>query len=301
MSELWSFGGLSLKQFGKRVWAEVQEDEVFGRSAELAYYFLLALFPLLLFLTSLFGLLLGEGTELRHALFNYLSKVLPGAAYTLVDSTMTEISAASSGGKVMFGLLAALWAASNGMGAITTALNSAYDVKETRRWWKQRLVAISLTVSLSVLIITALVLVLYGGRLGQEFGERMGLGATFLTVWTTLQWPTVLGFMLLAFALIYYLAPDVPKQKFEWITPGSVLGVTLWLLVSLGFRVYLHFFNSYSKTYGSLGAVIILMLWLYLTGTAILLGGEANGVIKDAATKRSEEGAKEEAENIPSY
>jgi len=286
MSELWRFGGLSLKQFGKQLWAEVQEDEVFGRSAELAYYFLLALFPLLLFLTSLFGLMLGEGTEFRQALFNYLSKVLPGAAFTLVDSTMTEISAASSGGKVMFGLLAALWAASNGMGAITTALNSAYDVKETRPWWKQRLVAIILTVSLSVLIMTALVLVLYGGRLGQEFAEFIGLGATFLTIWTALQWPTALGFMMLAFALIYYLAPDVHNQKFEWITPGSVIGVTIWLLVSLGFRVYLHFFDTYSKTYGSLGAVIILMLWLYLTGTAILLGGEANGVIKDAAAKQ---------------
>ncbi len=299
MSELWSFGGLTLREFGKRLWSEVQEDDVFGRSAELAYYFLLALFPLLLFLTSLFGLMLGEGTELRKALFNYLSKVLPGAAFTLVDSTMSEISAASSGGKVMFGLLAALWAASNGMGAITTALNTAYDVTETRPWWKHRLVAITLTICLSLLIISALVLVLYGGRLGQEFGERFDLGTTFITVWKTLQWPTVLAFMLLAFALIYYLAPDVKEQKLEWITPGSVIGVTIWLLVSVGFRVYLHFFNSYSKTYGSLGAVIILMLWLYLTGTAILIGGEANAVIEDAAAEHGAADAKEKGEKAP--
>jgi membrane protein len=158
--------------------------------------------------------------------------------------------------------------------------------------------AITLTVSLSILIITALVLVLYGGRLGQELSERFFLGGTFLTIWKTLQWPTVLAFMLLAFALIYYLAPDVRDQKLEWITPGSVMGLAIWLLVSLGFRVYLHFFNSYSKTYGSLGAVIILMLWLYLTGTAILFGGEANAVIEDASAKQGASGAKEKGETV---
>ena len=248
---------------------------------------MLALFPLLLFLTSLIGLFLGQGTELRQGLFNYLSKVLPGAAYTLVDSTMTEISAASSGSKVMLGLLAALWAASNGMGAITEALNIAYGVKESRPWWKQRLVAMLLTVSLSALIITALVLVLYGGRLAEQVAESFGLGSVFVEVWRILQWPLVLAFMLLAFALIYYMAPDVRDPKWVWITPGSVIGVLIWLLVSLGFRVYLHFFDSYSKTYGSLGAVIILMLWLYLTGTAILIGGEVNSVIEDAGTEKA--------------
>jgi len=289
MRRLWNFSGLSLKEFAKRVWIEAQEDDIFSRSAELAYYFLLALFPLLLFLTSLFGLMLGQGTALRQQLFNYLSKVLPGAAYTLVNSTMTEISAASSGGKVMFGLLAALWAASNGMGAITQSLNTAYDVKETRPWWKQRLVAILLTVSLSVLIIAALLLVLYGGRLGEGLAGHFGLGPVFVILWNWLQWPIALAFMLFAFALIYYLAPDVRGQNWKWISPGSVIGVTIWLVVSLGFRVYLHFFNSYSKTYGSLGAVIILMLWLYMTGTAILFGGEANSVIEAAATKPREE------------
>ena len=161
---LWGFGGLYWKALGKRVISEIQSDDIFGRAAQLAYYFLLALFPLLLFLTSVIGILLGSDTGLRHALFGYLGRVLPGSAFNLVDSTMYEVSAASGGGKLTFGILAALWAASNGMGAITEALNAAYNVKESRAWWKQRLTAIGLTVVLSILIISALVLVLYGGK-----------------------------------------------------------------------------------------------------------------------------------------
>ena len=297
---MWKFGGLTWKDLGKRVLSEIQEDDVFGRSAQLAYYFLLALFPLLLFLTSVIGLLLGSGTGLRHSLFNYLSQVLPGAAFQLVDSTIYEVSAASSGGKVTFGLLAALWAASNGMGAITQALDVGYNVKETRPWWKQRLTAMGLTLALSVIIISALVLVLYGGRLAHYVAGNYGFGEVFTTTWKVFQWPIVLAFMLLAFALIYYLAPDLHEQKWAWVTPGSVVGVGLWLLVSLGFKLYLHFFDSYSKTYGTLGAVIVLMLWLYLTGAAILIGGEVNSEIENAAAKEGDPDAKEKGEKAPS-
>lgn len=296
MASMWRLGGLGWRDLGKRVWSEIQEDDVFGRSAQLAYYFLLALFPLLLFLTSVIGLVLGSGTGLRHSLFYHLSQVLPGSAFKLVDSTMYEVSAASSGGKLAFGILAALWAASNGMGAITQALNVAYNVKESRPWWKQRLIAVGLTIILSVLIISALVLVLYGGRLAEHFAAGYGFGAIFTIVWKLLQWPIVLGFMLLAFALIYYLAPDLPDRSWTWITPGSVIGVGLWLLVSFGFRLYLHYFDSYSKTYGTLGAVIVLMLWLYLTGAAILIGGEVNSEIENAAARQGEPNAKEKGE-----
>lgn len=284
MASVWNLSGLTWVQLAKRVWAETQKDDIFGRAAQLAYYFLLALFPLLLFLTSLIGVMIGSGTGLRHSLFNYLSKVIPGSAFKIVDTTLNDITAASSGGKLAFGMLAALWAASNGMGAITNALNIAYDVKESRPWWKQRLMAVELTVALSVLIITALVLVLFGGRLGQHVANFYGLGGAFTVAWTILQWPIALAFVLIAFGLIYYLAPDVRNQKWSWITPGSVIGVVLWLLISFGFRLYLHFFDSYSKTYGSLGAVIVLMLWLYLTGAAILIGGEVNSEIKSAAS-----------------
>jgi membrane protein len=296
---MWKLGGLSWQDLGKRVWSEVGEDDVWGRAAQLSYYFLLALFPLLLFLTSLIGVMIGSGTGLRHALFNYLSEVLPSSAFQLVDSTMLEVSNASGGGKVSFGFLLALWAASNGMGAITEALNAAYGVKESRPWWKCRLIAVGLTVLLSVLIITALVIVLAGGRIADLVAGSYGFGAVFTLGWKILQWPIALAFMLLAFALIYYIAPDLRKQDWVWLTPGAAIGVILWLAVSFGFRLYLHFFDSYSKTYGSLGAVIVLMLWLYLTGAAILVGGEVNSEIENAAAKEGAPDAREKGEKAP--
>jgi membrane protein len=299
MESLWKLGGLSWKALGKRVWSEVEEDQVFGRAAQLAYYFLLALFPLLLFLTSMIGLIMGSGTGLRHSLFNYLAKVLPGSASQLVSTTMFEVSRASGSGKIAFGILAALWAASNGMGAITQALNIAYDVKESRPWWKQRLTAIGLTLALSILIMSALVLVLYGGRIADHVAGSYGFGEIFIIAWKIIQWPLVFAFVLFAFTLIYYVAPDVRDQKWIWVTPGAVMGVGLWLLISVSFRLYLHFFDSYSKTYGALGAVIVLMLWLYLTGAAILIGGELNSEIENAAAKAGAPGAKEAGEKAP--
>ncbi len=299
MESHWKLGGLSWAQLGKRVWKEINEDEVFGRAAQLAYYFLLALFPLLLFLTSVIGLIMGSGSGLRDTLFNYLSRMIPSSASQLVSTTMFEVSAASGGGKITFGILAALWAASNGMGAITQSLNIAYDVKETRPWWKQRLVAVTLTVALSVLIISALILVLYGGQLADFIAGHYGFSEIFKLSWKIIQWPIVLAFMLLAFALIYYFAPDLHDQKWVWVTPGAVIGVTLWLLVSFGFRLYLHFFDSYSATYGALGAVIVLMLWLYLTGAAILTGGETNSEIEHAAAEAGAKDAKEKGEKAP--
>ena len=285
---MWTLSGLTIKLFAGRVWREISNDDVFGNAAKLAYYFLLALFPLLIFLTSIIGLVLGPGTGLRHALFNYLSQVMPSAAFQLIDKTMLEVSNASGAGKISFGILAALWAAASGVGAMMDSLNSAYDSDETRSWWKQRLVALVLTVALSVLIIGA-VIVIFGGSKIEHLGAHYGFSDAFVLTWKILQWPIALAFMLLAFALIYYFAPDL-NRKWKWITPGSVIGVVLWLLVSFAFKGYLHFFNSYSKTYGSLGAVIVLMLWLYLTGAAVLVGGEINAEIENAASQ--EHGAK---------
>ncbi len=299
MASLWKLGNLSWGELAKRVWNEIQEDEVFGRAAELSYYFLLALIPFLIFLTSIIGIVVGSGTGTRHELFNYLSRVMPPSAFQLIDSTMVEISSASSGGKLSFGILAALWAASNGLGAITTSLNTAYDLKETRPWWKQRLTAIGLTIVLSILIISALLLVVAGGHIAEWLASSYGLGPVFPLAWKIIQWPVVLACIILAFALIYYFAPDLREQSWKWLTPGASIGVALWLLVSIAFRVYLHFFNSYSATYGSLGAVIILMLWLYFTGAAVLVGGEINSEIENAAAKQGEPEAKEKGEKAP--
>ncbi len=188
MASLWKLHGLSLGALGKRVWLEIQQDDVLGRAAQLSYYFLLALFPLLIFLTSIIGIVLGTGSGLRQTLFSYLAEVMPPSAFKLIESTMLEISKTSTGGKLSFGLLAALWAASNGMGAITEALNTAYDVRESRPWWKNRLQAIALTASLSVLIISALLLVLYGGKIVDTLAANFDFGGQLF--WRLCYWPS---------------------------------------------------------------------------------------------------------------
>jgi membrane protein len=282
---------LGWKELAQRVRREVGEDDIFGNAAKLSYYFLLALFPLLLFLTTLLGYFAGAGSDLRTELIRILGAVIPADASSLIFQTVNEVQEHAGGGKLSFGIIATLWAASNGMGAITDALNVAYEVKETRPWWKSRLVALALTVILSVLIMSALLLVLFGGKIAKWVAASYSFGSVFVISWSILQWLVVLGFVLLAFALIYYFAPDVRVRRWQWITPGTVTAVALWLVVSFAFRLYLHFFNSYSATYGALGAVIILMLWFYLTGAAILVGGEINSetIFADAGLSPSEE------------
>jgi membrane protein len=271
---------LNWKNFLHRLWTRINDHDIFGGAAKLSYYFLLALFPLLLVLVTLLGYFAEAGSELRIKLISYLAKVMPSSAITLVHTTLDEISQARGGGKLSLGLLAALWAASNGMGAISDTLNAAYGVRETRSWWKVRLVSILLTMGLSVLIVCALVMVLYGGHIGERVAIHFGLGAAFTIVWRILQWPIALFFLLVAFNLIYYFGPAVRPRKRRWCMFGTLTAVVLWLLVSFGFRLYLHFFDSYSVTYGSLGAVIVLMLWFYFTGLAILLGGEINSELE---------------------
>jgi membrane protein len=279
--------GINVAQLAKRLWTDINEDQVFGRAAQLSYYFLLALFPLLLFLVNLLGYLAHSGSQLRDSLMSYLATVMPASSVQLVQTTLDEISNSRGGGKLSFGLLAALWAASNGMGAITETLNVAYDVKETRPWWKVRLVSIFLTLAVSILIVIALVIVLYGGRLADFLSYQFGFGDVFRISWKILQWPIALLFVLITFHLIYYFAPNVRHRR--WSTPGAVVAVALWLLISFGFKLYLNFFNSYSVTYGSLGALIIMMLWFYLTGASILIGGELNSELERLDQQRMSE------------
>ncbi len=268
------------KTFVSRLWTRINDHDIFGSAAQLSYYFLLALFPLLLFLMTLLGYLAEAGSELRNKLIIYLATVMPPSAITLVHTTLDEISEASGGGKLSLGILAALWAASNGMGAISDTLNAAYSVKEQRSWWKVRLTAMALTIVVSIMIVVALAIVLFGGQIGQRLAAQFGLTSSFTIVWKILQWPIALFFLLLTFDIIYSFAPDVRRRKRKWWTLGAMAAVVLWLLVSFGFRLYLHYFNSYSVTYGSLGALIVLMLWFYFTGLAILIGGEINSELE---------------------
>lgn len=278
-----------------KIWAKwkgltrrIKDDEIFGRAAQLSYYFLLALFPLLLFLINILGHFAQQGTMFRERLLLYLAALMPASAFTLVHTTLDEISLSRGTGKLSFGLLAALWAASNGMGAISTTLNIAYGVRERRAWWKVRLISIFLTVALAILILAALAIILYGGNIGEGMANRYGFGSLFTIVWTIVQWPIALLFVLTTFNLIYNFAPNIPWHARHWITPGAFVGVALWLAASFGFRVYLGYFDSYSVTYGSLGALIVLMLWFYLTGVAILIGGEVNSEFKYGPAKVTE-------------
>lgn len=298
-ASMWGFGGLTWKALGKRVWHEMNEDDVWGKAAQLSYYFLLALFPLLLVMMALLGIFADRGTELRDSLISYLGQVMPASAGELVHKTVDELTNSAGAGKVSFGLLATVWAASNGMGAISETLNTAYEVKESRPYWKVRLVAIGLTAALALLIISALALLLYGFEIADAIATWAGLSGVFTVTWKIAQWPIILFFILLAFNLIYYFAPDLKEQEWKWVTPGAAIGVALWLLISFGFKTYLKYFNSYSATYGSLGALIIMMLWFYFTGLAIMIGGEINSEIENAAAEAGDPEAKEKGEKAP--
>ncbi len=299
MALAWARGGLTWRELGRRIWHDIYDGDLLTRAAALSYYFLLALFPLLLFLIAMLGYFAEAGTALRNDLLRYLSHVVPRSASTLIRTTVDEIAQNTGSGKVSFGLLAAVWAASYGMGAISETLNAAYGVKESRAWWKVKLTAIARTIVIALLTISALALVLYGGEIGDALATRYGFTTLFTLAWKIVQWPIVLAFVLLAFALIYYFAPDLRDQKWYWITPGSVAGVGLWLLVSFLFRLYLRFFDNYSVTYGSLGAVIVLMLWFYLTGSAILIGGGLNAEIENAAADAGTPGAHRHGRKAP--
>jgi membrane protein len=289
----WKLGGLGMVQLAKRVWSEFSEDEVSDRAAALAYYFLFALFPALLFMTALLGLL--PIPNLMDRLMDYVSQALPGDAASIIEKTLGEIIAGAGGGLLSIGVLGALWAGSNGMSSIMSALNVAYDVKETRPWWKTKLLAIGLTLGFSVFILSALVLIIFGPKIGETVAGWVGLGAAFTFVWNIVSIPIVMVLVAIGIGLVYYLAPAV-EQHWRWVTPGSAVALVLWLGASFALRFYVTNFANYNATYGSIGGVILLMLWLYLSGMALLLGAEVNAEIEHAAARRGASDAKAEGE-----
>jgi membrane protein len=292
VASIWHLGGLSFGQLSRAIWKEIIEGDISSQASGLAFNFILALFPLLFFFVSLFGLFAARGSELRASLFLYLSSVLPPSAFHLVNTTIAEVVTNSSGGKITFGIMTALWFASGGMSSIISALNGSYLIHERRSWIKVRIIAIVLTVAISILTISALVLVLIGNASALFLEARVYFGAQLATAWHIFQLPVALLFVVVSFSLIYFYGPDLKEQHWYWITPGSLLGVVLWLSASLAFRVYLHYFNSYGRTYGSLGAVIALLIWLYVTGFAFLLGGKVNAEIEHAAAEHGHPEAK---------
>jgi len=282
-------GGLRITDLAKRVVQEVREDNCLGQAAQLAYYLIFAVFPFLLFLATLLGYL--PIPNLMDRIMASLAQLLPGEAVTLLQDNIRQLVTDQKGGLLSFGILAALWTSSSAVTAIMDALNRAYDVAEGRPVWKVRGTAILLTMGLSLFILLSMVLLIFGPQLGGWIAAQVGLGTAFEVAWNILRWPVIVGLLIVAMAIVYYVAPDV-EQQWKWITPGSVVAVLGTIVVSLGFSFYVNNFGSYNKTYGSIGAVIVFLTWLYLTGLMILVGGEINAEIEHAAPEGKAPGEK---------
>lgn len=285
----WSLQGVSVSILAKRTWKSLFADNIFGRAAELGFYFLFALFPTLFSASSILGLAARSAAQFYDKLLSYLSLVIPTSALGAVLTTFNETTAAASRGKLTFGLIAAVWSASVGISAIQDALNAVYKVQDTRSYLRAHVYAIGLTVVLT-LIATLILCAMLGGDLVAAVANHSAYNPILTSAAACLArvigWTTASALLALSFAVIYYWAPDVKARRWHWLTPGGTVGITGWLLASFGLRIYLHFFNSYSITYGSLGAVIILLTWFYISGLMLLVGAEINSQIEAAAAQR---------------
>ena len=289
----WNLGGLSVRELGSRVYEEIWEDEVLDRAAALAYYFLFALFPTLLFLTTLLGLL--PGPDLMAQLMDYIRRVMPPEASGVVQKTLEQIVTGAGRGLLSVGVVVALWSGSSGMGSAMTALNVAYGVTDPRPWWQRRLIAVALTVGFAVFVLLALLLLVSGGKMSSVLAAHLGFGDVFAVAWTVISLIIAVLLALVGIALVYYFAPAV-EQDWRWLTPGSTVCLLLWLCSSLALRFYVERISDYNAAYGSIGGVILLLLWLYLSSVALLLGAEINSEIEHAAAQKGERSAKAEGE-----
>ena len=273
----------------KRTFKEAYEDDCLNLSAELAYYFLLALFPALLTLIAFASFFPIE--DLVDTMMATLGRFVPGDVLKILQDQITQISRGKHGGIFTFGFLFTLWSSSGALVSVITTLNRAYDITESRPWWKVRLTAILLTVGLALFVLISFALVLWGPSAAQALATRFNLGTAFEWIWFVLQWPVVFALVVSSVALVYYYAPDA-EQEWIWITPGSVLATLLWLVTSLAFKLYVSRFADYNETYGTIGGIIVLMLWFYLTGLAVLVGAELNAEIEHASPFGKDPGEK---------
>lgn len=264
----------------RRTWREMIDDDVLGLAAQLSYYFFLALFPAILFLLALASFFpLSTITDEADRL---LRPVLSPQVLALIQEQMRRLANNEDGGLLTFGVAGALWSSSAALVSIISALNRAYDIEEARAWWRVRLIAIGLTLGVAVTVLIAFGLVLAGPALADWLGRVTGWGAPFVWTWMVLQWPLVFALVATALGFVYYFGPDA-EQDWVWITPGAVIGTLLWLAASLLFRIYVVTFTDYEGSYGAVGGVIVVMLWFYVSGLAILVGAELNAEIEHAS------------------
>lgn len=284
---------VSLRQFLKDLRNEIKQDNVSNGAAALAYYLMLAAFPAAICLLTLLPFL--PIRNLSDAIMDLIRQVMPLEASTLFTGVVQQVTSERRGGLLSFGALAALWAASSGLYAIMQQLNITYDVVEQRSFVKARAIALGLTLAFFALVIGAFGLVVFGGVIEGWLLRMAGESAWLHMVFAAFRWIAIVLALLLAFALTYYYGPDV-EQRFRFVTLGSVVGVVLLALASVVFRIYVSRFAHYSATYGSLGAVIILLLWLYIAGWALLLGSEINALLEHYHPGGKQKGEKREPE-----
>jgi membrane protein len=289
LRNLWNCEGTPVLVVLKRTAKAFIDDDLLSRAAELGFYFLFALFPMLICASSVLGLAARRASVFYDSVLHSLAIIVPPSAYKLVIDTFNQTAQASSGGKAVLGFLAALWSASMGFAAIQDTLNLVYKVRETRPYWKARGLAVLVTILLAVIATFNLTLMFAGDLIANHAYHHIWHRPLRMSVVIGVHVVTgILAFalLMLIFSTIYYYAPDLKKKTWHWLTPGAALGIITWTLASLGFRVYLHFFNTYSLTYGSLGAVVILLMWFYITGLTLLTGAELNSEIQASVAEK---------------
>ena len=278
------------RRFFSELVHRIQEDNILTVAAAMSYFFFFAFFPFVLFLLALVSLLPVHGLE--DWLLAQGGQVIPGEGYGVLERTVRGLLAQPRSGLLSLGAGLALWSASSGFASVMDGLNRAYRVRESRPWWRVRLTAIGLTVGLSLFMIVAFVLAVFGGQLARLVGQTLGPAGVVAAL--VARWVVALGLIAFVVATIYYVCPDV-DQQWVWVTPGSFIFTLGFAGASAGFSYYVGRFGSYEKTYGSLGAVIILLFWLYLLAFFLLLGGEVNALLEHMSPAGKMEGEREAA------
>jgi membrane protein len=258
----------------------IYEDDCPGWAAELAFFWFLALFPGLLFVVALAGVLPVQ--HLIDAVVEGLARVAPGPALILVREQLVQIAQGPPRGLLALSLLGTLWSSSTAMTAIIDTLNNAYHVTEARSWGHVRLLAVGLTVVLTAFTLIAIGIMMIGPMVARHLEDGLGVPRRLALLWAIAEWPIVFGLMVTALGWVYYFAPNARRRRVR-VMPGSIAATLLWMLASLGFRWYVRHFGEYQQTYGAIGGVIVALLWFYASGLAILIGAELNAAIEDAA------------------
>jgi len=289
LHDLWNLQGVSVGLIARQTFKSTLDDNLLSRAAELGFYFLFALFPTLVSASSILGLAARSASDIYASLLQYLNWVLPPNAYGVVIATFNQTAAAATSGKITLGLAAAIWSASVGFSAMQDGMNAVYRVRESRPYWKARGAAVLVTVLLSVLVTLNLAVLLGGdfcARYLQAHIWHHALGAIVSVTIRTVGALIACVLLLWQLSLIYYFAPDLERKRWHWSSPGAAFALLGWIAASMGLKAYLHVSNSYTITYGSLGAVIVLLTWFYITGLMILLGAEINSEIQAAVVAR---------------